>query len=470
MFTRNGESVGYPVATYVVKTKKTLKKLLQSAKENNLVVLYLPNPVRIPKGFWQAYKGAKTRFEKNDVIKTHGLLKDNRIFALERIVIDIDSGFEVAYQAWSYLGIPADIYITKSNRFRAIINIKPRFFDKKVIYPSLDKVNKFNGKTNEEMLREMIKIFSKFFELYGLNFDRTFFRVNHPIILENQQIGAGYRLVQGATEQIDFFELYRKLKKLNIELKDKEQRKEDEQNKKKEHPVKIPPFMKDKLINLEELYSLAVKTLAQKHSNYRFTRVMLPAVGWAKYLNLDESFVYNLLRECLPDKTNFDEDFAKAWKYAREIEFIAEDISYLSQTYESYSNRVLELLSYGPLTRQQLLQDVFNNQKWLCDAVMNFLNKIGAVYFVNKPKEGKGRPEKIFFLSKKKKRANKSKTDNQNPKSQLIYKLRKRKDRKSKKVKNRKLRFFIIIVVLPENILYEKRPVKIYILISRFIK
>ncbi|WP_459895297.1 hypothetical protein, partial [Hydrogenobaculum acidophilum] len=97
------EKRAIPIETFIVKTKQTLNKIKMEATKRNLVLLYLPNPVRIPKDFWETYKKAKTRQEKNKVIKDASILSDANIFAIERLVIDIDSAFDEVYPIWRWL-------------------------------------------------------------------------------------------------------------------------------------------------------------------------------------------------------------------------------------------------------------------------------------------------------------------------------------------------------------------------------
>ncbi|GAB6066234.1 hypothetical protein JCM9492_13360 [Aquifex pyrophilus] len=184
----------------------------------------------------------------------------------------------------------------------------------------------------------------------------------------------------------------------------------DGQEKEKEVEIK-----KEDII--ERLYAKAVKSLASRHKSHRFIHVFFPAVGWAKNLGLDEDFVYEVLREAVPDKRNFDRDFKKAWKYARELEFnlpkwvkgkesikkevkgkrnlgkfLKElektEITYWIEKAKSYLKKKKEA------TRQELIHEVFKKQRWLCDEVIKLLERSGEVE-VSIEKKGVGRPRKV---------------------------------------------------------------------------
>ncbi|WP_459895326.1 hypothetical protein, partial [Hydrogenobaculum acidophilum] len=221
--------------------------------------------------------------------------------------------------------------------------------------------------------------------------------LNHPIILEDQDIGLGYQLIEQAEERVRFYDLYRELKNLqkryNVYY----------HTKKRKHPIKTPSFMLrgKQHSSIQEHYKTSVKTLSDKHQSHRFINVMLPACGWAKSIGLSEDFVRSVLCELLSDKENFNKDFQKAWKYAKEIDFgnITKD-NLLGKTYEDVSNEVLTLLLKRRYTRQELIKRVFQNQKWLCDRVLNFLQKAGFVEIKSKT-QGRGRPKTLIFITHK---------------------------------------------------------------------
>ncbi len=63
------------------------------------------------------------------------------------------------------------------------------------------------------------------------------------------------------------------------------------------------------------------------------------------------------------------------------------------------TEKVLEIVrDRGQIERQELIAEVFGGQKWLCDMVMDFLEKKGLVESFFK-KQGVGRPSKLYKLS-----------------------------------------------------------------------
>ncbi|NPB02821.1 MAG: hypothetical protein GXO39_00185, partial [Thermotogae bacterium] len=148
-----------------------------------------------------------------------------------------------------------------------------------------------------------------------------------------------------------------------------------------------------------ELWKRAVISLAQKHSSYRYTYVIQPAVGWAKYLvELPRDEVIEFLVELLGEEKR--KDVEKGWKYARELEFnLPDSVCWAGRTREEWEGIVIAELQFrGSVSRQELLKSVFFNQKWLCDLVMEGLIKKGAVVS-NFVIYGRGRPRKVFSLA-----------------------------------------------------------------------
>jgi hypothetical protein len=126
--------------------------------------------------------------------------------------------------------------------------------------------------------------------------------------------------------------------------------------------------------------------------------VIQPAVGWAKYLELPEDEVTEFLVELLGESKW--KDIEKGWKYARELEFvIPETVEWAGKTREEWEGEVIAYLQFrGEVSRQKLLKEVFANQKWLCDMIMDGLADKGIVTF-DFVVHGRGRPRKVYRLA-----------------------------------------------------------------------
>jgi predicted transcriptional regulator len=403
--------------------------------------MFLPNPIEIPVEFWKEYRKVKLPHQRLELAKKYKLLTDEAILILRYLVLDIDSPFEEVLPVWNKLkeelGIERyAIYRTKSGQFRAYIYLKPTFIEKDkeitfilngeekkktitqtYIFYLRPHTKAKNGHTHLENARELLHIIYAFFEKHGLKADRTFpNRINHPIWVEGWSIkGKRSELVEeGLGQAIRLYDLYRRTKELqkryglwtfgNINLTEKFWGKGESQDKsQKEGKLIVPKFVAQKVANeLDDLirWKLAVKKLAEKYTTYRFTKVMMPAVGWAKDLGLDKREVYDYLRDLLPDKRNFDEDFEKAWKYADcRFEWKANESKGKEQ-----ENLIVELLKacQRPTSRQELIAKVFHGQVWLFEEATQKALKAGLLQVEKvKLKQGKGRKSHVYALTDK---------------------------------------------------------------------
>ena len=197
----------------VFRTQETLEKLLASLshkeveisfatdREANILPLITPNPVHIPQEFWEEYRKADGLVvEPLDLITKYELLKDKAIHRVINITLDIDSDFDLVYPIWKELkerlrlNQGYRVFKTKRGRFKAYIRINP----------------------SKDLKRatELTAILYSFFEKKGLKADPTFaFRLNHPVFYENYSAYT-YELIEDAEGKNNFFDLYRKVKKL----------------------------------------------------------------------------------------------------------------------------------------------------------------------------------------------------------------------------------------------------------------
>ncbi len=189
--------------------------------------MFFPNPLRIGKEFWIELRGAKTAYERLELAKKYGLMKDENILRLECVPLDIDSEFEKVKPVWEKLKEELQIeryqlWKTKSGRFRAYIFLEPsviRFQNGKYGRFFLrPKTGGKNGHAHIENLREALHIIYAFFSLHGLKADKTFpGRINHPVWLESFEIEPGKRSElqeQGWGRGIKLYDLYRRAKSL----------------------------------------------------------------------------------------------------------------------------------------------------------------------------------------------------------------------------------------------------------------
>ena len=390
------------VGVYPFRTLESLELMLSDLKAQNLWPLVSPNPVYVPKEFWAEYRRI-AYFDPEATVNLavrYDLLKDEAIYTFNLLVMDIDSPFRSVLPAWRELQELLSLYVgyrvfkTKSGRFRAYL--------------------KLEGTKDLKRAKELLAIIYAFFERKGLNPDPTFVgRLNHPVFYEDYPFYR-YELIESVEGELPFYDLYRRVKKLQKKFKlwrfngrslteeiwGKKVPK-SKQTDKEDKILKAPAFrrkLKMERLDVEKLFEMAVRTLASKHSSYRYIHVIQPAIGWAKYLELDRAFVTELLVSLLGE--NKRKDVEKGWKYARELEFtVPGEVRWFGRKREDWEEEVISfLVREREIERQELIKRVFFNQKWLCDLIMEGLIEKGIIIskFV---RYGRGRPKKVFALS-----------------------------------------------------------------------
>jgi len=431
-------NLGYRVALFldenlkvkdarIFATKDTLLKFRYRAGRQKLYILVQPNPIKIPKAFWEEYRKSRNPSKRVKLIQKYGLLKDENAF-YGRLLWDLDSPYEEVEKVFEEflkdLNVEKRPFLiqlekTASGRARLIIPIAI----------SLDAQKKHgNGHTHLENIREALSIVASYFQQKGINVDLSFIdrpnhqiwdRVAHPKNGTYEITGVVYTL-----RRIKFYDLYNRLKKLQREkglyyLKrgNKEinlttyfrWRPEFRKNKKAK-VLKVPKFIAERLEsrtieNLKEdvrlyYWKKAVKALAENATDHRYNRVIRPAVGWAKYLDLDRYEVESYLKEVLSDRDSRknDHDIETAYREAPELEFkLPKGIRTLN--FKAIVKETLKALSKGTIPRQELIK-LLGHQKWLVDLIMRAFEKVGLTSH-SFEKKGKGRPQKVFFLTEK---------------------------------------------------------------------
>jgi len=399
------------------KTEETFERIVKDFTSRGWYPLLCPNPVKIPKGFWEKYRRTAMRRERIELVKECELLTDKAIFQLRVIALDIDSNFDEVLPHWERLkedlGITKGYAVikTKSGRFRAYVFLEPSEIAGKEFYLSVKHLNR---------AREFIAIIGAYFKKAGLNFDLSFQRVNHPLFVEGIDYdGKKYEIVEVKKGYAGrFYDLYRKVKHLQRKeelwylgetyLPAKFWNKKPPAKGKKAKIIKAPAFLKmlkEKQLDVMELWKRAVLTLSQKHSNGRYIHVIQPAVGWAKYLELPREEINEYLLSLLGEEKKTD--IEKGWKYAVALEFkIPDRIEWAGKTREEWENEVIAYITHrGLVERQELIREVFRNQKWLCDMILEGLEKKGKVEWFFLREGRKGRPPKVFRLAEEQKQA-----------------------------------------------------------------
>ena len=389
------------VYVYPFRTLETLKNLLENLEKEKLLPLVSPNPVQVSQKAWEEYRHLAYSEPELTVkwAKKWELLKDDAIHVFNVLTIDIDSPFEKVWNVWNELKEKLSItkgyrvFKTKSGRFRSYIRL--------------------DGTKDLKRAKELTAIIYAFFEKNGLKADHTFVgRLNHPVFYEDFSL-YNYELIEDAKGTNDFFELYRRAKRFQKEFglytfKGKNLTEEiwgkkppAKREKKECRIIKAPAFIRKlerKKLDVFELWKRAVTTLSQKHTSYRYIHVIQPAVGWAKYLELPEDEVTEFLVGLLGELKR--RDVEKGWRYVRELEFtVPESVKWAGKTREEWEGEVIAYLQFRrEVSRQELLKEVFANQKWLCDMIMDGLVSKGIVTF-DFVVHGRGRPRKVYRLA-----------------------------------------------------------------------
>ncbi len=406
---------GKPVDVGLVRTYPTLRKIDAEAKQGGMQILLHPHAIRIPKGFWQEWKKAACMpQDKLRLVRKYKLLTDEAIGTIDKIVLDVDTPFEKAFpkvlRIFQSLGIDKGYEIgrTKSGNLRAVIYLSH----------TIKAQKDFRKNKHIERLREAYYLLVELFRRHELKLDRTFAdRINHPIWFSFDE--RFYKRESKVDGTVDFFGLYRNIKKWQ---KEKEIWQVEGMNltekfwgypaskRKRKILIQLPAFLRNELkTTFDEDYKLslwkkAVKSL-YKGKGGRFLNFIMPAVGWAKYLGLDRHEVDRYLESFLSDRDpkKNEKDLRTAWRVARELEFNIPESKHLPKTYDlvEITQKALNyLVEKESARRQELLKEVFLTQKWLCDRVMDWLEKKGLVESFTLNNTG-GRPAKVYTLTEK---------------------------------------------------------------------
>ncbi len=407
-------------------TIDTLNKYRAIAGRRKLNLLVQPNPVKIPAAFWKEYRKAKLPEQRVKVIQKYGLLKDENAVYIT-LVWDLDSPYEKVEPVFKEFLKDLDI---KEKPFRVLLEKTASGRARLIIllYLRLDPTKEArNGHIHLENIKEALAIVAVYFQQKGINVDLTFIdRPNHQIWDRVAHPKKGEYKVEKAVatlHRIKFYDLYRRLKKLQREKElyylkrgDKEINlttyfgwRPEYRKTKKAKVLKVPKFVAERLNDraIESLkedlklyyWKKAVKSLAERVSDHRYNRVIRPAVGWAKYLGLDYLEVESFLKEVLNrDTRKTEKDVQVAWREAPELEFkLPKGIRTLN--FKTLVKEALRALAEGEISRQELIK-VLGHQKWLTDLLTQAFEKVGLITsrFV---KAGRGRPKKVFTLTEK---------------------------------------------------------------------
>ncbi len=293
------------------KTFETIKKIKQEAIEKNLDILYMPNPIQYNEKFFNTYRefyGKSNIFAKIEAINT-----DEKIYYIDYLVSDLDCDYEKNINNLTFILKELDIidyctiYKSASNRIKLYINIKE-------IKATTQIKNK---KTILFFAKEIQKTLFLIFEKLNLNPDKTFkTKINHFLFLEEFRVlsknSKKSELKLKAKNEINIFNLYNKIKKYQKEYRIYPQKKKEN--------IRIDlvqEFLnKNKIITDSQLKQAIIK-LAQKYKNNRFLNVILPSIGWGKYLG-KELEAESILKELYPDKYK---DIELATKIANPLKF-----------------------------------------------------------------------------------------------------------------------------------------------------
>jgi len=384
-----------PIDCRIVKTTETLENFIKDKHgRHKLDILFHPNPVKLTADFWEKYRKTENGAERLKLFADQKVLADSNMLFIDTITIDIDSSIEesikVLNELTKELDIPAEILEVRKTKSG---NLRFSFY----IYPMKPNTVNKNGKTNLQNVKEFVSIINKYFKKYGLKADDSFKRINHPVWITKPE-----QLILQAIEEIDFYTLYRKAKKLNRKLKQQQKAKDnrERQNKTKRRLAYLPAFIANKFRHIEYKTAIekAVETLARRNKKGRYIHFLQPVAGWCKYLGLNYQEYYDLVYPYVRDK---QEDIKKAWRYARPIEF-KEYTQERKYDLVKYAEKAISYLKEnGATARQQLLKEVFDNQSWLEQIIMLELKQQGLITetFEKNP-AGVGRPIKVYSLDK----------------------------------------------------------------------
>lgn len=363
------ENKGCVIDGKIVRTFATLKNIFNSLNKNQKI-LFHPQPVKISKEFWKEYRKAKNKLK---VIEKFGILKDQNIFRIELLVIDIDQDYitvkPVIERFLQEMGLgneDVNLFITKSNNVRLMIPI----------YPISAITINHNKKTNLENVKEFLKIVTNYFKIFDVKIDESFKRVNHPIWLNYPEI-----ILHLSKRRIKFYYLYRKAKELQREYHLWEGRR-----------VKTKVTYNQNTLNT---LKKSVKTLAEKHSRNdsgRYIHFLLPVAGWCKDLGLSFDTFKELVSPYLNNSKKIEKDINTAWEKAKPLKFgtinvdkiVAKIINYLEEKRIIY--------------RQEIKKFFCKNSECLTDEVIKVLVEKGLVE-KKYDRSGRGRPRLCLVLN-----------------------------------------------------------------------
>lgn len=397
-----------PIDIRIVKTEETLKKFIKNKHlKYKLDILFHPNPVKLTREFWEQYRQSKSGAERLKLFKEMNVLADSNMLFIDTIIVDIDTEFSKSIEVLKKLVKEIDIDIdylhirkTKSGNLRFAFKVSP-------MRP--DGLNK-NGKTNLANVKEFVSIVNEFFKLYGCKADNSFKRINHPVWITKSEEVWNEKNTEEITNveedifselkkssYLNFYEIYRKAKELNKKILVEKNKKKKNKKKKVKY---LPAFVLNNLKHIEDLTILekAVGSLARKvGKGGRYISFLQPVAGWCKWLGLSYEEYYELVFEYASDK---ERDIKTAWKYAKPLEFKEFETHRKKYDLVEYAEKVIHYLKeQWTAERQELLKEVFENQKWLELLVMEELCSKGIVKF-EFVKAGRGRPKKVYSLDR----------------------------------------------------------------------
>ncbi len=411
---------GKPVDAGLVRTIPTLRIVDARVRQKRNRILMHPYSITIPEGFWQRWKTARTPQDRLKLTKALELLTDKAVRKIDKVVLDIDTPFDIAkpklLEIFQMLGITQGYELgrTKSGNLRAIIYLED----------DLNAQKEFRKKLHIERAREMYHILVELFKRYGLELDRTFAdRINHPVWLSFDR--RFYQRDIKVSGTVRFFDLYRAVKEWqsqnqvweveNINLTQKFWGDRRASKGRKKILIRLPAFLRNELkTTFDEDYKLAlwkkaVKSL-YKGKGGRFLNFIMPAIGWAKYLGLDRLEVDRYLESFLSDRDpkKIEKDLKTAWRVARELEFnlpegkVETKTRLLTTDLITLTEKAINFIAErGEVFRQDLLKEILGGQEWLLYKVMGYLEKKGLVESFFQKGEGRGRPSKGYRLTEK---------------------------------------------------------------------
>jgi len=276
-----------------------------------------------------------------------------------------------------------------------------------------------NGHTHIENLQEVVAIISAYLhqrfetEKIPATADENFIhRINHPVRLEAD------RVAKKNGTPVEMYDLYGRAKEIqkekslyrfgSINLTERfwSEKWDDQKGR-----IIVPDFVRERIAESyekKEIWRRRVQKLVQNHMEYRWKRVILPAVAWAISIGMTFEEVVEEL-ESVVSKKNIRKEVEKAWKYCEKqgSEFWEKFSFKVSEKDHQliFGKRLWEIsdeilgIAYrngGRVRRQELVERY--GQKWLVDMVWRYLEEVGYVT-TEWEVHGRGRPRKILALT-----------------------------------------------------------------------